>query len=1274
MWNAKISHRQLGLMALLFLIFSIAAFLGLWLADSKEFKEQKLSELQNISTIAAHHIAISSKLLLQNIEDEPHASPPLQESSQGATRELLADLWHIEKALNILGAAAELQVEIGLAVENRLERSSIKEMNEALEIPSGDSLRIGAEQYYFARASVLLESASFQHLAVVVLSPRAELQHLVQSRAFSRLPLILFGFGASVLIIFLLTERTITAPLLALEKSANEFSQGNLNPGVESDRHDEFGRLARAVLNMRDVMRFQIQDLNALNQKVESQNEELRKHRSHLEELVMSRTIELSQTNTRLQQEISERKEAETALRTSHLTMEQRVRELGTLNHITQILVSTLDLHMMLNRISLELMDIFQASSSGIALLSADKKHLVIFDDYALLDTTPSTRGASIPVEEYQAFQQLQHSPKPLIIQDAQHNPLTAPGHELVRKRGIHNMMIVPLISRGEILGTIGIDSDQAERIFTEDDAMLAETIAGHIAAAIEHAHLFQNEQQHRRVAESLREVSSVLNRSLDLDTVISKILEQLQRVLSYDSAGVLLREGNELVVYAGAGIADSTIGNRISLAGENPGARVFNSRQSLVIQDVQKDRHWASWPEGSSTHGWIGAPLLLGNSALGILTIDSFQADTYDRQDAEILQAFANQAVIAIENARLFSREQRQREIAESLQATTTAVNSSLEHGIVLAKILEQLQRVIQYDAAAIFLQEEDKLVLSDGRFIDQNFLGRGFPISGNSPEAQVFTQKKPKIINDVTQDADWGDWEGDRIRSWIGVPLFIGEQVIGILTIDNFSPSAYDEEDAALLQGFANQVSISIHNAQLYQDIRRENKFFEILMANSPVATILVDLENRVQSWNPAAERLFGYTQAEAGQQNIDRLIAKHGIQEEAAEYSQRLRHGKPLRAITRRNRKDGRFVDVELLAVPMRVEDRIVSFLALYHDISELQQAREEAESANRAKSVFLANMSHELRTPLTAILGFSELLSQSPSFPAEEQSYLHTIYRNGEHLLMLLNNLLDLARLETGDITIEERNFNLYRLLDELKYLLSSRIDTRQIRLSFHCAPEVPQFVRTDEIKLHQVLLNVLTDILKFTTEGQVVLKIGFREQKSMHNASQQPHLLFEIGSSSELTKGDVEEFLPVSRQFVRLIGGEVNISKGFDTNGGREARHGLLFSFAVPVGIVPSPELRVRSENHPHAQAGFSGSRYTKAEFDDLPSEDFSTLPLEVLDQLEYAVITADIARVKTLLNEISSYDPGLTDTLTGLVESFEYAQILKALHSIKTQV
>jgi PAS domain S-box-containing protein len=286
--------------------------------------------------------------------------------------------------------------------------------------------------------------------------------------------------------------------------------------------------------------------------------------------------------------------------------------------------------------------------------------------------------------------------------------------------------------------------------------------------------------------------------------------------------------------------------------------------------------------------------------------------------------------------------------------------------------------------------------------------------------------------------------------------------------------------------------------------RQVEREKRYFESVVSNSPVAIIVIDLNSNVVSWNPAAETLFGYTQAEVVGHNIDDLITTEAMRPEAADYSrQAIEEETLIHVVTQRLRKDGTLVDVEVLGVPVIVEGQQVGGLAIYHDITELQRARYEAETANQAKSTFLAVMSHEIRTPMNGIIGMTSLLLDTALSP-EQRDYAETIRNSGEALLTIINDILDFSKIEAGKMELENQPFDLRECVESALDLVVTKAHEKRLELAYLIDSQVPAMLMGDVTRLRQILLNLLSNAIKFTGEGEVTVVVNAeRETTPLH---------------------------------------------------------------------------------------------------------------------------------------------------------------------------
>ena len=513
--------------------------------------------------------------------------------------------------------------------------------------------------------------------------------------------------------------------------------------------------------------------------------------------------------------------------------------------------------------------------------------------------------------------------------------------------------------------------------------------------------------------------------------------------------------------------------------------------------------------------------------------------------------------------------------------------------------------------------------------------------PIVSPAVVNYVIRTQKSLVLNDA---ANIGDFTTapyivkHKPKSILCTPLLNQGHLVGILYLENnLTTAAFTPERLEVLNLLSSQAAISIQNAKLYAELREsESKLTQFLEA-VPVGISVFNPSGRISYINQTGQRILGQgAKSEAASEELastyqvymagtnqlypaEQMPAMLALKGENISIDDMELHRAekiiPLSVqstpifdekenitysitafidITKRKQAEKILADYNQ-TLKQQVRDRT---LELEREIEERKRAEAAASAASVAKSTFLANMSHELRSPLNAILGFSHLIGRDRHLSNEHQQSLGIIIRSGEHLLSLIDQVLDLSKIEAGRTTFNETNFDLYRVLNDVEDMFRLKAQNQQLQLVFDKTPDVPQYIRTDELKLRQVLINLVSNAIKFTEIGSVTLRVSAVSSQSMVNSfkqltsdNRQLTIRFEVedtgaGISPEELETLFEAFvqtktgqesqqgtglgLTISRKFVQLMGGEIAVSS--------DVGKGTVFKFDIKVSAIWESEI------------------------------------------------------------------------------------------------
>lgn len=396
----------------------------------------------------------------------------------------------------------------------------------------------------------------------------------------------------------------------------------------------------------------------------------------------------------------------------------------------------------------------------------------------------------------------------------------------------IRGWMGIPLIAQNKLIGFLNLDS-RIPGFFNEEHAAIAQTFANQAAVAIENTRLFELEQRRRREAEQLSLATSSLTATLDINDLYEIILDWLQKLAPFDSASIMLNQGDNLRLAAKRNLPEEYhIGREFPIT--NKWRHVAENRKPLIIEDAQKEVVFEQWTGTEYIRGWMSAAMFSQDTLIGFLNLDSMTPGRYSEEHATQVQTFANQAATVIEKARIFELEKKRRETAETVRQAATALTNLLDLPSLHSAILEWLYKIAPYDSASILeIEEGDRVRITATRGLPNPEKAAGQTFSSDNALCKIIDETgQTLIIDDCREDPRFEKWgDSEHVRGWMGVPLISRGQVIGYITVDSRAPNAFTQNDATAAQTFAQQAAASLENVRLYTETSQRLEELEMV-----------------------------------------------------------------------------------------------------------------------------------------------------------------------------------------------------------------------------------------------------------------------------------------------------------------------------------------------------------------------------------------------------------------------------------------------------------
>jgi PAS domain S-box-containing protein len=803
--------------------------------------------------------------------------------------------------------------------------------------------------------------------------------------------------------------------------------------------------------------------------------------------------------------------------------LDQRSQRLALLNRFSSALSGLLDEGKILQLTAQELMDALDAPNASVVTFERD---------YPIWKYSLPKQKDKLPqrLPDAPIFHRLQESLGVFATDAVGSEPDLASLESFVGK-GTKSLLALPLVSGANLRALIFIYQTEAVR-FSLTEIELSRTLTNQASIALENARLYQSTLSTAERFSILNQASYQVSTNLDPEQIYVAVHKAAQRLMPVESFVISLldEESDEI---EGVYLVDDDRRSPVTRIPRDQGlsGQVIASGQPLLRHGTENvDAGGVPFGRSDSPLSILAVPMTLSGKTIGMLSAQSYRPNVYSEDDLQILSTLANQAAVAIQNGRLFNeterlaREfemrviertaqlQREQQNTETLLRILTEVSSSLDLDRALNRTLALLNDAIGAEQGTIMLlNAEDNLLhyrAGYGYLSDKVAEGRGFKLKiGEGLAGWVVERREPALVTDLLMDPRWvkSGASSREHRSAIAMPLLVAEDVIGVLMVFHRKPSYFSPELLNLVKAIAGQVAVAINNAHLYELIRDQAERLggmlrreqedasrsQAILEAVADGVLVTGSNNRISFLNQSAAQILGLEPERVIGQSLDTFGGLFG--KSAGSWMETIRNWSES-AITyetgdtfaeQLDLENGRIVLVHL--APVILQNDFLGTVSIFRDITH------EVE-VDRLKSEFVATVSHELRTPMTSIRGYVDVLLMGAAGAVNENQahFLSIIKNNTERLNILVNDLLDVSRIESGRVTLSPQALDLREIAEDVieDVLRRSQEENKPMALSLDMPKKLPH-VYGDIERVRQILGNLVDNAYHYTPENGTI---------------------------------------------------------------------------------------------------------------------------------------------------------------------------------------